>query len=91
MQRITVSLTLTLTATLFGCADTPSSDAHYGEAVREMIQAQTYDPAAAANPPALAPEAGDGERIRNALEHYRKDVAKGSEEVKQPVIFEVGE
>lgn len=78
-------------AMFFGCAETPHSDAHYGEAVREMIQAQTYDPAAASNPPALAPEAGDGERIRNAIETYRKDVAKGSDEVKQSIIFDVGQ
>lgn len=82
---------LALSATLLGCADTPKSDTHYGEAVREMVQAQTYDPAAASNPPALAPEVGDGERIRNAIDNYRKDVAKGSEEVKQKIIFDVGQ
>ncbi|HKQ83500.1 MAG TPA: hypothetical protein VJS42_15015 [Steroidobacteraceae bacterium] len=91
MNSKTTFSMLALSATLMGCADTPHSDAHYGEAVRAMVQAQTYDPAAAANPPALAPEAGDGERIRNAIEVYRKDVAKGNEEVKQSVIFEVGQ
>lgn len=91
MNRTILFPLLTLNLTLVGCADTPHSDAQRGEAVRQMIQAQTYDPAAASNPPALAPEVGDGERIRNAIDNYRKDVAKGSEEVKQSIIFEVGE
>ena len=89
MKHSTQILFFALSASLAGCADTPHSDTHYGEAVRAMVQAQTLDPAAAANPPALAPEVGDGERLRNAIENYRKDVAKGGEEVKQPVVFEV--
>ena len=74
---------------LWGCGNTPS-DADYGESVRRMIEAQTFDLAAASNPPALAPELTDGARLQNALEVYRKDVAKGATEVKQPVVFEIG-
>lgn len=70
-----------------GCGTT--SDGDYGESVRQMVEAQTFDPAAASNPPELAPEITDGARLENALEVYRKDVAKGNTEVKQPVIFEV--
>jgi hypothetical protein len=55
-----------------------------------MVQAQTFDLAAASNPPALAPEITDGARLEAALEIYRKDVAKGIAEIKQPVIFEIG-
>jgi hypothetical protein len=73
-----------------GCADTPVSDADYGRSVRHMVQAQTFDPAAASNPPELAPEMTDGARLKNALDVYRKDVAKGITEVKQPVVFEIG-
>lgn len=72
-----------------GCANT-TSDEDYGQSVRQMVQAQTFDPAAASNPPELAPEITDGARLQNALDVYRKDVAKGNTEVKQPVIFEVG-
>lgn len=71
------------------CANTYSDD-DYGRSVRQMIQAQTFDPAAASNPPELPPEISDGERLKNALDVYRKDVAKGNTDVKQPVIFEVG-
>lgn len=85
-QTTALTVAALLTA---GCADTPLSDADYGSSVRQMVQAQTLDPAAASNPPALAPET-DGARLEKALETYRKDVAKGVTEVKQPVIFEIG-
>ena len=78
------------TSLLAGCADTPLADADYGTSVRQMVQAQTFDPVAAANPPALAPEITDGARLEAALETYRGDVAKGINEIKQPVVFEIG-
>jgi hypothetical protein len=74
---------------LSGCANT-RSDADYGLSVQQMIQSQTLDPLAASNPPEFAPEIADGARLQNALDVYRKDVAKGSTEVKKPVVFEIG-
>jgi hypothetical protein len=74
---------------LSGCGNT-RSDADYGQSVRQMIQAQTFDPAAASNPPELPPEISDGGRLKNALDVYRKDVAKGATEIKKPVVFEIG-
>jgi hypothetical protein len=71
-----------------GCANTYSDD-DYGRSVQQMVQSQTFDPAAASNPPEFAPEITDGERLKNALEEYRKDVAKGTTDVKQPVVFEI--
>ena len=78
-------------ALVSGCADTPRVDADYGKSYRQMVQAQTYDPEASRNPPALAPESGDGQRLKNALDEHRKDVAKGSQDVERPIVFEVGE
>jgi len=78
-------------ALLAGCvSDTPIADANWRKSVENMNQAQTYNPAAASNPEVLAPEVGDGQRIKNALDEYRKDVAKPAE-VKQAIVFEVGE
>jgi type IV pilus biogenesis protein CpaD/CtpE len=79
------------TVAIAGCADTPLSDADYGSSVKQMVQAQTFDPAAASNPPELGPEMTDGDRLKNALDVYRKDVAKGNTEVKRPIVFEVDE
>lgn len=75
---------------LSGCADTPHADAAYGKSVKQMVAGQTYDANAANNPAELAPDVGDGERLKNAIDAYRKDVPKGSSEVKQSVVFEVG-
>lgn len=77
------------TLAVAGCANT-FSDEDYGRSVQQMVQAQTFDPVAASNPPELPPEITDGERLKNALDVYRKDVPKGSAEVKQPVVFEIG-
>jgi hypothetical protein len=88
MNIIHVSGLVIVALAVSGCAT--SVDEDYGQSVRQMVQAQTFDPAAASNPPELAPEITDGARLQNALDVYRKDVAKGNTEVKQPVIFEVG-
>jgi hypothetical protein len=90
MNSIHTTALALVTLLLGGCADTPLADADYGNSVRQMVRAQTFDPAAASNPAALAPEITDGARLEKALEVYRKDVAKGITEVKQPVIFEIG-
>jgi hypothetical protein len=91
MNRVLSFSILCAASLACGCADTPNADADYGTSVRQMVQSQTYDPNAASNPPELAPESGDGERLENALDEYRKDVAKGSADVKRPIVFEVGE
>ena len=77
------------TLAIAGCANT-FSDEDYGRSLQQMVQSQTLDPAAASNPPEFAPDYTDGARLQKALEEYRKDVAKGAADVKQPVIFEIG-
>jgi hypothetical protein len=90
MSRVLIG-TVTAVAALAaaGCADTPS-EADYGNSVKQMVEAQTYDPAAAANPPEQAPATTDGARLQNALDNYRKDVAKGAE-VKREAEFTAGD
>lgn len=89
MNTIKLSSLAIVTLLASGCANT-YSDADYGRSVQQMVQSQTLDPVAASNPAELAPEITDGARLQNALDVYRKDVAKGSTEVKQPIVFEVG-
>jgi hypothetical protein len=90
MSRVLIGTVTALSAlAAAGCADTPS-DADYGRSVNQMIQAQTYDPAASANPPEQPPMTGDGARLENALTNHRKDVAGGTE-VKREAEFSVGE
>lgn len=90
MSRVLIATITALSAlAAAGCVDTPT-DADYGRSVSQMIEAQTYDPAAAANPPEQPPTTSDGARLKNALDNHRKDVALGVE-VKREVEFTVGE
>jgi type IV pilus biogenesis protein CpaD/CtpE len=88
MNAIIPAVTTLVTLAVSGCG-TPETDADYGRSVQQMVQAQTYDPVAASNPPELAPETADAARLKNALDVYRKDVAKGNVKVEETVEFEV--
>ena len=80
-----------LMASMAGCADTPPRDAEFGDTVRSMVDAQTFDPAAASNPPEAVPESGDGQRLENVVDGYRKDVSRGVEDVRRDIVINVGE
>ncbi len=91
MTKTLLAIALSTAMLLGGCAtETPRVDAGLGKSTAHMIEAQTYDPAAAANPPPLLPEGGDGQRLKNALDANRKDIGKGAPEVARPLVFEVG-
>jgi hypothetical protein len=91
IKKIGLITTLSAAALTGGCADTPYLDSQIGKSVDHLVSAQTYDPAAQANPPALAPEVGDGPRLKNAIDAHRKAVTKGKEEVGRRIDFEAGE
>jgi hypothetical protein len=90
MRQILIPTVLAAAAALTGCADISPVDAGMGQSAAHMVEAQTYNPNAAANPPVLAPDGGDGQRLINALDAHRKDVPKGQAQVSQPIVFEVG-
>jgi len=54
-------------------------DEDFGNSVRNMVDAQIGNRAAAENPPVNPPMALDGQRGWNVLEAYREDVAKPKE------------
>jgi len=75
-----------------GCAITQEParvDEDFGNSVRNMVDAQIYNPAAAQNPPVNPPLALDGQKGQNALEAYRKDVAK-PKKVEEQIQINVG-
>lgn len=75
-----------------GCeTESPYFDSHLGTSSAHMVQAQTLDPATAGNPAALAPAGADGQRLKNAVDQYRKDVIKPDQTVSRPIFFEVGQ
>lgn len=71
--------------------ETPYLDSQLGKSAANMVQAQTLDPAAADNPPLLAPAGADGQRIKSAIDTYHKDVNKEGKEVSRAVTFEAGQ
>lgn len=74
-----------------GCeTESPYFDSRLGTSAAHLVQAQTLDPAAAANPAPLAPAGADGQRIKSAVDQYRKDVNKNEQSVSRPIMFEVG-
>lgn len=84
-------LILVAAALIGGCAsDFPRVDAAFGKSQARIISAQTYDPQAAAHPPALAPAIADGQRLENVLDAHRKDIPQGSKQVAQTQQFEAG-
>lgn len=72
---------LVMAALLTGCShwDPVAVEEDFGNSVHHMIQAQTYDPEAARNPPADPPTELDGQKASEVLKAYRKDVAKPEE------------
>lgn len=74
-----------------GCeTESPYFDSQLGTSAAHLVQAQTLDPATAGNPAALAPAGADGQRIKSAVDQYRKDVNKPEQSVSRPIFFEVG-
>lgn len=68
-------------ALLFGaCASEPTlTETEFGNAVRSMIAAQTYDQSTLSSPPEGAIESTDGEMLRGALETYRTTISDQSD------------
>lgn len=91
MRLTQLSLIVFTASVIAGCAnDYPRVDAAFGKSQARMVSAQTYDPQAAAHPPALAPAIADGQRLENVITAHRKDVPQGSKEVSQTQQFDTG-
>ena len=69
-----LSAILITLAAMGGCETTPTAtEADYGNSVRHMVQSQTLNPTPADSAPV---DIGDGVRAQNAIDVYRKDVAR---------------
>lgn len=86
MTRLLRGVLVVMTvAGVSACATTSDDgrDYGFGGAVRNMVERQTYDPAAARNPSTAAAPI-DGARAEEVMKNYRKDK---SEAEKAPDIF----
>lgn len=89
MSKLLASLSATLL--LAACASEPTmTERDFGNSVRNMIAAQTYDPSTLTNPPEGAIESTDGEMLRGALESYRTTVSDPAE-VDSEITISVGQ
>ena len=62
---------------LGACAHEPTAlERNFGSSVRNMIEAQTYDPSTLSSPSDETIEQADGRRLEAVLEVYRTDVAQ---------------
>ena len=92
MKNIYSLIALSSVAACAGCeTESPYFDSQLGTSSAHLVQAQTLDPGAAGNPPALAPAGADGQRIKNAVDNYHKEVNKQEQPVSRPIVFEVGQ
>jgi hypothetical protein len=62
----------------------------FGNSVRNMIEAQTYNPEASRHPPVNPPEVLDGTKGNRVIETYRGDIAKPAE-IDKPIQINVGD
>jgi type IV pilus biogenesis protein CpaD/CtpE len=68
---------ISASALLAACTTEPTAtEANFGASVRQMIEAQTYDPSTLTAPSTETIDSGDGRRLETVLETYRTDVAK---------------
>jgi type IV pilus biogenesis protein CpaD/CtpE len=77
-QKTFVALaTLATAASLAACAHKPTElERNFGSSVRNMIEAQTFDPSTLSSPSTETIDETDGRRLEAVLEVYRTDVAK---------------
>lgn len=83
-------LAVTLVSLTIGCASDPKqeNDPEFGDTVRHMVRQQTFNTAAADNPPADPPQGLDGARAGATFKAYREDIRKPSTAA-QPVEIRI--
>jgi hypothetical protein len=87
---VTISV---LAATLLcsGCSSTPKGvEARFGDSVRSVMENQTYDKNAAANPSSIPVTGGNPDRIDAVVEGHAGDVSNAAA-VSQPIRVGVGQ
>ncbi|HMB72414.1 MAG TPA: hypothetical protein VKQ06_02505 [Gammaproteobacteria bacterium] len=91
IARNTVKIAALLAFLMLGaCAHSPTeNEQSFGDSVRNMVRAQTYDPSTLSDSSGEIPESTDGQKLGGALETYR-DPAGSSEAVSQPINISVG-
>lgn len=92
IYKLVAAVFILMSVFVTGCSSTDPTrvEADYGNSVRNMIEAQIYDPEAANNPPSEPPTSLDGGYAEEVLEAYRDNVSK-PEDVKRSISIEIAE
>lgn len=70
-----------------GCVSDPNFvEEDFGNSVRQMVQGQIYDPAAASTPSELPPDSQDGVTSSTSVEDYREHSKRPKKEQERSVI-----
>lgn len=88
-SKFTLLILAACMVTTAGCASKSGTERDFGDSVRQVTNAQVYDPNAAANPDPSPVVGGDPDRLNNSLDGHRKDVASPAG-VAAPVTVNVG-
>jgi len=79
MRTYNILAGVAMAALVTACAHKPTeTERNFGASVRNMIEAQTYDPSTLTAPSTDTIEDSDGRRLEAVLDAYRTDVAKPS-------------
>jgi len=76
-------------ATLFGCESTTTVESNYGQSVRQMITAQTYDPKTLTDPSTKPVEGADPDMVNAAINVFRETVSP-PDDVGKDIVIQVG-
>jgi hypothetical protein len=79
-------LGLLIPIVLAGCQAYPTTEAEFGDSVRNMVRNQQIYTGPVDTTPV---EGGDGEMLNTVFETYRSDVSQ-PEDVDQPIVINVG-
>lgn len=76
---------------LGGCANQETlTERNFGESVRNMVRAQTYDPSTLSNPDSTPVDGTDGQKIETAIETYRSGSTGNPQAVGNEIQISVG-
>jgi hypothetical protein len=75
---------------LVGC-ESNRTESEYGQAVRQMINAQVYNPATLTTPSDKPVEGADPDMVINAIEALREHVSKPEDVAGQDIVIQVGD
>lgn len=74
-----------------GCISDPKFvEEDFGNSVRQMVQSQIYDPAAASTPSELPPESQDGVTSSTSVEDYQEHSKRPKKDQEERSVINIG-